>query len=90
MFAICLASMSVNQIMEFLLHFLKLAMFTVKPLGIGATVPAQHWDIDFLVEIYCENMRDNVPEKGGTIKKEEILKPDKYCGEILLNINYFK
>lgn len=52
-------------------------MFTVKSLGVGAIVYDLHWDIDFfLLEIHCENKHENVPEKGGTAKKEGILKPD--------------
>lgn len=52
-------------------------MFTMKPLGMSVTVRDLHWDMDFLLEIYCENVRGNVPEKGGRTEKEGILKPDK-------------
>lgn len=56
----------------------------------GATVHDLNWDINFWLEIYCKKMLGNVPEKGGTTKKEGILKPDKYCGEMLLNRNSCK
>lgn len=56
----------------------------------GATVHDLNWDTNFWLEIYCKKMLGNVPEKGGTTKKEGILKPDKYCGEMLLNRNYCK
>lgn len=55
---------------------LEFAVFTVKSLGVGAVVYDLHWDIDFLLEIYCENEHETVPEKWGTAKKEGILKPD--------------
>lgn len=48
----------------------------MKPLSVGATGYDLCWDIDFLLEIYCENKHEDVPEKGGTTKKEGILKPD--------------
>lgn len=50
------------------------AVFTVKSLGMGAIVYDLQWDTGFLLEIHCENKYENVPEKGGTAKKEGILK----------------
>jgi len=44
-------------------------VFTVKSFGVGAVVYDLHWDIDFLLEIHCENKHENVPEKRGNSKK---------------------